>query len=447
MVTLIENWNRDRQFLSTVFKTSFSRGFAAFGTLVLNLVIGQLLGPSGVGLFMLGLSIVLGLSEVARMGMNSAILRFASVAYSEKDSGGLRWIRRQILFVAGGLSILLGTVLYLCSPLLAIRIFNEPDLVDVLKIMAVVLPVYSYIHLQASMLNALKRPAAAPFFEPGSASFFTALLLLVSVYLGRQPSPELAGWLLLTACCGCLLAGQIVIQHISSTISSSTPHIVPISQYYSVLPNFATMALAIYLIQWGGTLVLGGFADSEDVGLYSVAHRLAYVVNFILYVFNSIIAPQFATYHRNGDKKELEALATRSTLYMTLLASPMLILYMVFPDTILSLFGKGFARAKAYLMILAFAQFVNVSSGSVAFLLNMTGHERVMRNIVLLTGGISLLLHFSLTPAMGAWGTTIATAFTLMTLNLAAALRVNQLLGIKTIPGWRWLSRKIKRKR
>ena len=54
---LIKRLGKDKTLLVTVALTFASRGIMAFGTLFLNLVLARLLGPAGVGLFMLGFSL------------------------------------------------------------------------------------------------------------------------------------------------------------------------------------------------------------------------------------------------------------------------------------------------------------------------------------------------------------------------------------------------------
>jgi len=99
------------------------------------------------------------------------------------------------------------------------------------------------------------------------------------------------------------------------------------------------------------------------------------------------------------------------------------------------LVGEGFEPAAPLLQIIALAQLVNVATGSVGFLLNMTGHERYMRNIALLCSSAGLVGFLVLTPWFGAFGAALALAFVLVAQNLLAMFFVWIKLGIWTLPG------------
>ena len=59
---------------------------------------------------------------------------------------------------------------------------------------------------------------------------------------------------------------------------------------------------------------------------------------------------------------------------------------------ILGFFGGQFITATTSLIILAFGQFFNSITGPSGIILNMTGHEKVSRNIILIIVSLFLLL-------------------------------------------------------
>ena len=52
----------------------------------------------------------------------------------------------------------------------------------------------------------------------------------------------------------------------------------------------------------------------------------------------------------------------------------------------MSIFGKGFIGGIWLLRILAIGQFINAVTGSVGYILTMSGHEKDIRNIAILNG-------------------------------------------------------------
>jgi len=96
-------------------------------------------------------------------------------------------------------------------------------------------------------------------------------------------------------------------------------------------------------------------------------------------------------------------------------------------------FGEEYVQAAHLLQILIIGQFINVITGSVGYLLNMTGHEKDMRNVVFFSGPLALILGFVLTPLYGATGAAVATAIALASQNLLAVFMVKKRLGFNTL--------------
>jgi O-antigen/teichoic acid export membrane protein len=119
---------------------------------------------------------------------------------------------------------------------------------------------------------------------------------------------------------------------------------------------------------------------------------------------------------------------------MVIAATPLLALMMIFPSSILSLFGPDFEAGALLLRVLSIGQFINVAAGSVGYLLIMTGHERLLSLNITLATIINLWLCLWLIPKMGPLGAAIATAVPLAFLNLLSAYFVYAKLRIVTIP-------------
>jgi O-antigen/teichoic acid export membrane protein len=119
---------------------------------------------------------------------------------------------------------------------------------------------------------------------------------------------------------------------------------------------------------------------------------------------------------------------------MLLAVTPLLAIMMIFPESILRLFGPDFTNGAPMLRLLSIGQFINVGTGSVGYLLMMTGHERIFSLNITLATVVNLCLCFWLIPAMGSFGAAIATAVPLALMNLLSAYFVYAKLHIVTIP-------------
>jgi O-antigen/teichoic acid export membrane protein len=110
---------------------------------------------------------------------------------------------------------------------------------------------------------------------------------------------------------------------------------------------------------------------------------------------------------------------------------------LIFPSFLMRLFGAEFAEGAALLQILAVGQFINAITGSVGFLLIMSGHERDMRNVTLISGFSAMFLAWFLTAQFGIIGAATGTAIAVATQNLLAVYFVKKRLGFNTLAVWR----------
>lgn len=63
----------------------------------------------------------------------------------------------------------------------------------------------------------------------------------------------------------------------------------------------------------------------------------------------------------------------------------------------------------------------------------MTGHEKDMRNIMVLNAVLSVVLAFIFNPLLGAGGSALSTAIAVALTNLCAVVNVRKRLGFSTI--------------
>ena len=89
---------------------------------------------------------------------------------------------------------------------------------------------------------------------------------------------------------------------------------------------------------------------------------------------------------------------------------PILIILFLLPEFLLSFFGAEFTIAKNTLLILLVGQVGNAMSGSVGYILQMTGNEKLFQNILTLALLLNIVLNFLLIPKYGIIGVAIASS-------------------------------------
>ncbi len=423
-------------------RTFLAKAVAALGALALVAVVGRLYGPEGVGVFALAQSILLSAGIIARRGMDNALMRFVG-----RDTGSSRvrsylyWAVGRGLWVSAPLSLLL---IVLRKPVE--HFFAMPGLAEVLLGIGMAVPFYTLAFLLTGFFKGIRKPATGAFLENGSISLVTGVLVLAVSYVFPDQGQKLVylGWSYAVAAIVVALQGALqallwlrrhrAVSGVTQLDASQKGEFRVTSQAFFI------MGLAVFMQSALSIMIAGKFLGSEELGLFKSAQQIAISVGFVLMVINAIFPPRFAALYHQGKMESLGRLARNGALLGIVLAAPFLLICMLLPEWVLSLLGEGFEPAALLLQIIVLAQLVNVATGSVGFLLTMTGNERYMRNIALICSSLGLLGFFMLTPWLGALGAALALAFVMVAQNLTAMCFVWLKLGIWTLPGPNWLA-------
>jgi O-antigen/teichoic acid export membrane protein len=145
------------------------------------------------------------------------------------------------------------------------------------------------------------------------------------------------------------------------------------------------------------------------------------------------LAPVVAELYARGEKERLQRLITKSAWAALLGSLPIALGMILFGRWVLLIFGKDFTGGNTALAILSAGQLVNVGMGSVALLLNMTGHERDTARGVGIAALANIILNAALIPLWNINGAAAASAISLAIWNILLAWWVYKRIGICSI--------------
>ena len=412
---------------SVTFFVRIGGGLLSFG---LNVAVARLLGADGAGIFFLALSAVTIASVLGRAGLDNAVLRFVAGRASLDDWEQVKGTYR-FATLFGFCTGLAGTVLlYLSSGWLAIQLFGKPELERPLQIMSFAVAPLVMVSLNAQALKAVKRIFLS---QVTNGVLVPALALLGLLALAGTYGVDGAVLAYALAAVAAALLGYLFWRSATPQLRGIA-HRSPARELLHSSRALLVMSALVLVMQWTATILLGRWGTTADVAVFEAARRTAFTTTLVLTAVNSIAAPKFAELFERGQIDALGATARSSARMMIMFAAPVLLLFIVAPSWVMGLFGPEFTTGGTVLLVLALGQFINVATGSVGFVLIMTGNERLARNNTVIAATVSLVLNVLLIPRLGALGAAIATAASIASLNLSAAYLVKRQLGILTIP-------------
>ena len=383
-------------------------------------------GADVYGLIALSFSIFLVIGVLGKLGLDTNIVKFFSLTRDKEDSG-LFYQSILKVFLASGI---LSGVVYWQSEFLVEEVFKEPkpELIPYLNWILPAIPFWSVTVLSASLLRSKQMNNWFGFFN--NTSRFTlalGLLLVFSLYSSEPIIIVQAHFYAIVLACiwSCSLAFSSLKNSRFTSKKNSW-------QFAKESLPMMMSASVLVLLAWAGTFVMGIYRDSEEVGIYNVAVKVATLLNFCLQAVNSILAPKIASKFSEGERDASQKMITFSTKLNSISSLVIGIIILVFNQQILGFFGEEFKSARYLLFVLCFGQIINSFSGSVGVVLQMTGKQIVYQYFMLSALVINLILMFTLTPVYGAYGAAVASIVSMIFWNIGGAIYLKRQMGIRS---------------
>ena len=434
LLTILTRLKADTHFFDVLTKGSAAfliKIFAAAAAFGFNVLLARTVGVEGTGLYFLTLSIITVVAVVGRLGQENAVLRYVSEERAKESWSGVKGVIENSFSWVFLSSLIVTAMLWIISPWLVDSVFDKPNLLGTLQVMACSIPFLCLLLIGAEALKGLKHTgigvAVQSLMVPASGIFF--LLIYNYFYKGlAAPFAYLSATIVVSIVMVLIL--KSVTREDFRGISAKFDKNIQSKIGYP----FLAIALLNIVMTSSGTFIIGIFHTETEVAFFGIASRLATLTSFILIAVNSIAAPKFAELHAKNDMVALERLARRTCMLTIVFAAPLLGAFLIAPKFFLGFFGAEFQDASFSLQILAIGQFVNVATGSVGYLLIMCGQEKKMRTNILIATFVAIGANILLVPELGVEGAAIATSISLAFMNLVSAFIVFRYININIFP-------------
>ncbi|MEZ4778111.1 MAG: flippase [Flavobacteriaceae bacterium] len=379
-------------------------------------------GAETQGRISLSFSVLMIASLICILGADVNFVKIFAIENNFSNAKGL-FIKAYPFFLGG--AVLLGIVLFVFSPWISTHIFKDPELVPFLQWTAPCIVLYTLMLINASVFRGLRMNTLCLFYSMGVAFIFTLLFFGLLVWLWKRDP-------IITVAAHTLAIGALFV--ISVWYLKKHLHPFTNQTHYKVssflkdsFPMFLSASM-IVMLGWTDTVVLGIYEESNVVGMYSVALKIATVVSFSLQAVDSILAPKLSNAYYSENLILFKNLIKFSTLINAVISIVSVLGIFLFKDFILNLFGPEFIEATIALIILCIGQLFNSIIGPVGSIFQMTGYQKVFQNILVISFIINLTLNLVLVKPYGINGVAFATACSLIFSKIASAVYVKKLI-------------------
>lgn len=401
-------------------------------TFATSLVLTRLLGARGYGTYVLALEWLNFLAVPTALGMDRFMVReiaiFRAQEKWDKLRGFLRWGNAAVVLASLAVAAAgAGIVLYTVQGRDSLRL-------SLLLVLAT-LPFMSLSTLRQAAMRGFDHIVGGQWPE----LVLRPLLIVALSVSAWLVVPEFsAPWAVATLSAATVVAFLVGAYLLRSVLKRDAPSAEPSYARGSWLKTALPFMLisAMYVVNArASVLMLGALGTSTDAGLYQIASRGADFIAMVLLAVNTAFAPTLARLFAQGKGRQLEHAVARSTRTITLVSLPIALGFIFFGQLFLALYPSDFSAARTTLTILSLGQLVNAATGTVATLLNMTGHERDTALVVGVSAVLNIGLNLFLIPRFGLEGAAVATALGTLSWNVLLSVFVYRRLGFYSLLG------------
>lgn len=379
-------------------------------------------GPGPYGLYTLSFAIVTLISSIFNLGLDDAMVRYTSVYRGKKQPRLLRGLAIFCSALAGVGGMLGAFILLYMTPYIA-TVRGSAEVVPLILIMVPIIPLTCMQVIWSAGLQGFKafkwRVLTQRLLIPG-----VLLVLLVPVLLFFHNITSVAIALLLSILF-CTMISLFFFFRQLTIFSNQTARRFELREWIGfAIPNFLT-SIVDTVLDSVDTVLLAVFAISNvAIGQYGAAIRIAIFVSMPLQSFNTMFSPIIAELYSKGEKQKLSAMFKIVTKWALTFSLPIFLIAVLFSEPLLGISGSGFSPAWPLLIALAIGNLINVGTGSVGYMLLMTGHQKITFLNSLVAIVFNIALGVLLIPHYGAMGVAIATGVALSIVNVMRLLQV-----------------------
>jgi O-antigen/teichoic acid export membrane protein len=401
--------------------------FTASSGYFFKIYLARTLGAEALGIYALGISIVGVIGLFNAVGLPTAGARFVSEYSSQRDYARLGAFLRGALSLLGFGNVVLGAVLLVAMPSIAVRFYHTPALASYSWTFAAIMLVgvlNAFLGQCMAGYSAVARRSVITQFAGTTVTILLAVVL-ISLHFG------LRGYLVAQ-----VASATLVLACLAYSVWKLTPRPARSTGGFGHIEkrvvqfSATTFGIAVvhFVLGQADKIALGYYLDAKQVGIYAVSIAVAGFVSIALTSVNQIFSPMIAELHSAGNHQLLQTLYAWLTKWVLVFTIPLAASIIAFAGPVMTVFGGGFRSGAAVLALCAIAQVVNCAAGSVGFLLLMSGNQLSLMKIQAANAVFMVALYVVLVPRIGILGAALGLSASVVGTNVWCLVEVRKRL-------------------
>jgi len=422
-------------------KEIFFKSLSSFSLRVLSYFLGFLFvfiiarfySVEAQGIFSIAFTVLSLITLISKLGIQTSMVKWLSSYFYKKKEGEVKFLFYRVYKLVLGFSIILAFIIFLLASKISLWFFNKESLVIPIKVIAIAIPFFASTEIIANYFRSKQSITLFSFYSYVSKFVLPLVVLVIWILFFPERQDDVTP--IFAYSIGITLTGLIAFIHVYSNlagINASAKEKITYKNIFKLsLPMLFSSSL-VMLMWWSDTFILGVFKTESDVGIYSIAVKLATIVSFVYNAVISILLPKIAQYYQNNEKEKLIDTVQYSAKLIFIATIPITLALVLFPKFFLSIFGEVYKEGYLILILLLIAQFTNSMAGPVGPFLNMSGNEKEQLYFICIALIVNLGVSLYLVKDFGGEGVAIGSALGMIIWNVLGAIYIKVKLGYQT---------------
>ena len=389
-----------------------------------RMVIARFLGPGDYGLISLGVACLSIAATIGLLGLPAGITRYVSFYKGKGDKSRIKGTIVSALKISFPISLILACLLFFGANWISINVFHDANLTGVLQIFAIAVPFWCLAQIFLRATIGFQDMRYKAYVEDIFQNVFKLAVILLLLYLGFGVLGAIWGWALAIIVMS-FLAFYFLEKRVFPVFNTEVKAVSIRKELFSFSLPLTLVDASRLIFGWIGTLMLGYFITSYDVGIYNAALPTAGLVQIALVSFAAIFMPIISELYSLRKYEDIRRTYSIVTKWIFSIVFPGFLLIILFAKQIMwILFGSEYVSGAMALCILAFGYLIASAVGPTSSTLAAFGRTKIIMGCYFVGAGMNFFLNIYLIPIYGVNGAAIATASSFAFMNILTFLFV-----------------------
>jgi O-antigen/teichoic acid export membrane protein len=402
---------------------TFAGALFAYGVrFVIGIILAQLLGPEQFGLYRLAFTAAVFASGLSLLGIPAALVRYVALFNGRRDDDSLWGVIQIGLGLTTVTSLILSAGLYFGAAFIAERLFHEPRLIPLLRLISIGVPFLTLIDTVSAATRGFKvmeyTVIGHDIIQPLLKLIFIGVLAVAGLNAGEALTAQILAMAGASLALVFLLNRLIKLRRPLRTAQRRFREVVKFS-----LPLYASYLINTFRgnIQ---TVLLGTFSTVTNVGIFSVATQVDIISQMFHGSITTASQPMVSELYDRREHGQMAHFYQTMTKWTLSLNLPLFLMVFLFPKALLSVFGQDFTGGATALTILALGSLINAGTGICGIYVDMTGNTQLSFFNSVVRSVLTIGLNALLIPRWGITGAAIGALVSESTNNFLRLIEV-----------------------